>query len=59
MKVLLLLLFISCSSVYRVDRSAYPNGKAVDAIYYARMIEFKDTCWVVDSTTFEWKLRCK
>jgi len=57
----LLLLFAGCASTYTVNRwVAFPEDStgAVTADFY-EMIEFHDSCWVEDSTHWEFKIRCK
>jgi len=51
-------LFTACSSIYHVSRDAFP-GVGADAAYFMRQVEYKDTCWVQDSTWTEWEVRCK
>jgi len=63
MKALLLILLLSagCASTYTVRRGiAFPKDSTGEATAdFYEMIEFHDSCWVEDSTHFEFKIRCK
>ena len=55
-----LLLLAGCTTNTTVIKSAFTEGTTAEEVAdYMEMIECKDSCWVYDSTFFEWKIKCK
>lgn len=54
-----ILFMAGCTSRYTVSRGAFPKESGGVAADYMEMLEFHDSCWVVDSTFSEWTIDCK
>jgi len=53
------LLVAGCTSTYKISKGAFPQEGGDVAADYMEMLEFHDSCWVVDSTYSEWTIDCK
>lgn len=56
---IVLLLVAGCTSTYKISKGAFPQEGGDVAADYMEMLEFHDSCWVVDSTYSEWTIDCK
>ena len=57
--IISLLMAAGCISKYTVSQGAFPKETGAVAADYMEMLEFHDSCWVIDSTHLEWEIGCK